>query len=71
MVQRSLKGCNMWGEGRGILYFEALVVQGKIYADVGPSSGQKGSILFLDNFLILGGAAKLRWAGGGGAQRLI
>ncbi len=38
---------------------------GKIYAPGGPSTGQKGSILFLDYFSILGDAAKLRWTGGG------
>ncbi len=25
-VQRSIEGCDKWGEGRGILYFEASVV---------------------------------------------
>jgi hypothetical protein len=40
-----------------------------VYAPGGPSSGQKGSILFLEYFFIFGGAAKLRWAGG--AQRPV
>ncbi len=35
-----------------------------------PYYGQKGSILFLDNFFILGDAVKLRWVGGG-AQRPV
>jgi hypothetical protein len=43
---------------------------GKINAPGGPSTGQKGSILFLDYFFILGDVAKLRWAGGG-AQRPV
>ncbi len=70
-MQRSLEGCDRWGEGRGILYFEASVVQWKDIRPGGPSTGQKGSILFLDYFyFILGDAAKLRWAGGG-AQRPV
>ncbi len=28
-LQRNLEGCDRWGEGRGILYFEASVVQWK------------------------------------------
>jgi hypothetical protein len=45
---------------------------GKIYYPGGPSSGQKGSILFLEYFFIFGGVAKLQWPGwGGGAQRPV
>ncbi len=54
------------GRGAGNIIFEASVVQWK---DIRPwrpeyGTGQKGSILFLDYFFILGDAAKLRWAGG-------
>ncbi len=42
-------------------------------ARVRARTSQKGSILFLDNFFILGFVAKLRRAGGGarGAQRPV
>ena len=70
-MQRSLEGCDRWGEGRGVLNFEASVVQWKDIRPGGPSTGQKGSILFLDYFSILGDAAKLRWTGGRGAQRPV
>jgi hypothetical protein len=67
MVQHNLKGCNRWGEGWGILYFEALVVQWKDIRRCRHEFGPEGKHFVLEYFLILGGAAKLRWAGGGGA----
>jgi hypothetical protein len=70
-VLKSLEGCDGWGEGRGILYIKASVIQWKNIRPWRPELGLKEDILFLEivNFYIFGGAAKLRWAGGRAAPR--
>ncbi len=47
-VPNSLEGCDRLGEERGILYIKPWWSSGKIYAPGCPSSGLKGSILFLE-----------------------
>ncbi len=71
-MQRSLEGCNKWGEGRGILNFEASVVQ---WNDIRPwrpkyPYGPEGKHFVSGLFFILGDAAKLRWAGGARSAQL-
>ena len=63
-VPNSLEGCDGWGEGQGILYIKASVVQWKNMGPGGPSLGLKEDFLFLEivYFCIFGGAAKLRGA---------
>ncbi len=71
-MQCSLEGCERWGEGgRGILYFEASVVQWKDKRPWRPEYGPEGKHFVSGNsfIFILGGSAKLRWAGGGAAPR--
>ncbi len=70
-MRRSLEGRDRWGEGRGILFFEASVVPWKDirYAPGGPSTGQKGSILFLDYSFIWG--MQRSCDGWGGAKRPV
>ncbi len=60
-MQGSLEG---WGEGRGIIYFEALVVQWKDIRPWRPEYRPEGKHFVSGQFFILGDAAKLRWAGG-------
>ncbi len=45
-VQRSLEGCDWWGEGRGILYFEASVVQLNDIRPWRPEIGPEGKPFF-------------------------
>jgi hypothetical protein len=56
-VPNSLEGCDGWGQGQGIIYIKASVVQ---WSEFGP----EGRHLFLEivYFCIFGGAAKLRGA---------
>jgi hypothetical protein len=70
-MQQGSVGCSVAKKGaiggaRGVKYYilKPQWSSKKIYAPGGPSSGQKGSILFLDYFFILEDVAKLRWAGG-------
>ncbi len=69
-MQGSLEGCDRWGEGRGILYFEASVVQWKDIRPWRPKYGPEGKHFVSGLFFILGDAAKLRWAGGRAAPCL-
>jgi hypothetical protein len=70
-VQCSLEGAIGGARGREHYISKSQWSSGKIYVPGGPSTGQKGSILFLDYFSILGDAAKLRWKGGGGRSALF
>jgi hypothetical protein len=69
-VQRSLEGCDWWGEGRGILYFEALVVQWNDIRPWRPEIGPEGKPFLSGNtrFFFWGGEQR-RCDGRGGAQR--
>jgi hypothetical protein len=61
-VPNSLGGCDRWGEGRGILYFKASVVQWKDMRPWRPELGPEGKHFVSGNsrfFLGGGGAAKL------------
>jgi hypothetical protein len=71
MVQRSLKGCNRWGEGRVILYFEALVVQWKDIRRCRPEFGPEGKHFVFGIFFKFGGSSEAAMGGRGGAQRPI
>jgi hypothetical protein len=70
-VQSSLEGCDRWGEGRGILYFEASVVQWKDIRPWRPEYRPEGKHFVSGQFFIFGDAAKLRWAGGGARSALF
>ena len=50
-MPNSLEGCDGWGEGQGILYIKASVVQWKNMGPGGPSLGLKEDILFLEIFI--------------------
>jgi hypothetical protein len=62
-VQRSLEGCDRWGEGRGILYFEASVVQW-------PKYGPEGKHFVSGLFFYFGGCSEAAM-GGGGARSVL
>ncbi len=70
-MPNSLQGSNGWGEGRVILYIKASLVQWKNIRLWRPEFEPEGKHFVSRNsfFFILGGAAKLRWAGG--AQRPV
>ncbi len=53
-----LQECNGWGEGRGILYFKASVVQWK---DIRP--WQRDLFLKISVYTSSEGSAKQRWVG--------
>ena len=53
-----LQECNGWGEGRGILYFKASVVQWKDIRPWQPEYGPEGKHFVSGLFFILGDAAK-------------
>ncbi len=69
-MQRSLEECDRWGEGRGILYFEASVVQLK---DITPLAAQvrarREAFCFWTIFYF-GGCSEAAM-GGGGVQRPV
>jgi hypothetical protein len=54
-VQRSLEGCDRWGKGRGILYFEASVVQWKDIRPWRPEFGPEGKHFVSGIFLYFWG----------------
>ena len=68
-MQRSLEGCNRCGEGRGILYFEALVVQWKDIRPWRPEYGPEGKHFVSGLFFYFGGCSEA--AMGRGAQRPV
>jgi hypothetical protein len=70
MVQSSLEGCDRWGEGRGILYFEASVVQWKDIRPWRPEFGPEGKH-FVSGLFFYFGACSEAAIGGGGAQRPV
>jgi hypothetical protein len=69
-VQRSLEGCDRWAEGRGILYFEASVVQWKDIRPWLPKYGPEGKHFVSGQFFYFGGCSEAAM-GGGGAQRSV
>ncbi len=68
-VQRSLEGCDRWGEGRGILYFEASVVQWKDIHPWRPKYGPEGKHFFSGLFFYFRGCSEA--AMGGGARSAL
>ncbi len=64
-MQRSLEGCNRWGEGRGILYFEALVVQWKDIRPCRPEFGPEGKHFVFGIFFNFGGSSETAMGGRG------
>jgi hypothetical protein len=60
-VQRSLEGCDRWGEGQGILYFEASVVQWKDIRQDGP----EGKHFVSGLFFYFGGCSEAAMGEGG------
>jgi hypothetical protein len=67
-VQRSLEGCGRWGEGRGILYFEASVVQWKDIRHWRPKYGPEGKHFVSGLFFYFGGCSEAAMRGGGGQR---
>ncbi len=65
-MQCSLEGAIDGARGGEYYISKPWWSSGKINALGGPSTDQKGHILFLDYFFILGDVAKRRWAGEGG-----
>ncbi len=65
-MQRSLEGCDRWGEGRGILYFEASVAQWKDIRPWRPKYGPEGKH-FVSGLFFWGGGCREAAMGGGGA----
>ncbi len=64
-MQRSLEGCNRWGEGRGISYFEALVVQWKDISPCRPEFGPEGKYFVFRIFFNFWGSSEAAMGGGG------
>ncbi len=62
-VQRSLEGRDRWGEGRGILYFEALVVQWKDIRPWQPEYGPEGKHFVSGQFFYFGGCSEAKMGG--------
>jgi hypothetical protein len=69
-VQCSLEGCDTWGEGRGILYFEASVVQWKDKRRWRPQYGPEGKHFVCGLFFYFGECSEAAMRGGG-AQRPV
>ncbi len=69
-MQRSLEGSDRGGEGRGILYFEASVVQWKDIRPWRPKLGPEGKHFVSGLFLYFGACSEAAM-GGGGAQRPV
>jgi hypothetical protein len=63
-VQRILEGCDRWGEGRGIFYFEASVVQLKDIRPWRPVFGPVGNHFVFGIFLYFGGCSEAAMGGG-------
>jgi hypothetical protein len=66
-VQRSLEGCDRWGEGRKCYISKTWRFSGKIFDPGGPGSGLEEDLVSGNSkFIFLADeyeAAKLRWAG--------
>ncbi len=67
-VQCSLEGCDRWGEGRGILYFEASVVQWKDKRRWRPQYGPEGKHFVSGLLFLFGECSEAAMRGGGGAH---
>jgi hypothetical protein len=70
-VQRILEGCDRWGEGRGIFYFEASVVQWKDIRPRRPEFGAEENHFVSGIFLYFGGCSEATKGRVGGAQRTV
>ena len=63
-MQRSIEGRDRWGEGRGILYFEASVVQWKDIRPWRPEYGPEGKRFVSGLFFYFGGCSEAAMGGG-------
>ncbi len=74
-MQCSLEGCDRWGEGRGegrgVLYFEASVVQWKDKRPWRPEYGPEGKHFVSGLFFYFGGCSEAAMDGGRGAKRPV
>ncbi len=64
-MQHSLGGCDRWGEGRGVLYFEASVVQWKDTRAWRPEYGPEGKHFVSGLFFYFGECNEAAMDGGG------